>query len=111
MAYRGDLPNWTSTLAGYGALGYLLLWALCILPLFGYEEQWTGPDEAFYTLASMNWIEGTAYIVARYVLTFPAWPPSWFGVFSTNLPAAPLSGAMIGGATGWFLDRRARAAV
>lgn len=110
MDAREALPRWTGTLAAYGALVYLLVYAVCTVVLFGYEEQWVGPDAAFYTLASMNPVEQVAYLVWRFVLPFPAWPPARAGD-SFLTPLVPMaSGALVGGVAGWILDRRERAA-
>ncbi|MEL7362086.1 MAG: hypothetical protein AAFN13_08440, partial [Bacteroidota bacterium] len=47
--------------AGYGLLAYGLTSMLCVVILFGYEEQFVGPPETFYTFASMTWVEALAY--------------------------------------------------
>ena len=94
-----------------GALLYFGAALLCSVVLFGYEEQWIGQEDEFYTLSSMGPWEGAAYVTMRYVLTFPAWPPAWFGEFSGNWAVFFVSGALVWGIVGWLLGRHAAAAV
>ena len=93
-----------------GSLAYLLVWFLCILVLFGYEEQWDGSVEQMYTMTSLSAVEQVAYVVERYVLSFPSWLPRWFAEVGFGPLAPMVNGALLGCLVGRSVDRRAQAA-
>jgi hypothetical protein len=107
---RHGKPEVAAPFAVRGSVAYLLVWFLCILVLFGYEEQWGGPVEQMYTMASMSAAEQVAYVVERYVLSFPAWLPRWFAEVGFGPVAPMVNGALIGYLVGRSVDRRAQAA-
>ena len=101
-----DRSSLAATFSIVGAVIYSATWFVCAIIMLGYEEQWIGPDEAFYTLGSMAPVEQVAYVVGRYVLSFPAGPPHWVGDFALYPLTALASGALSGAGLGWVADRQ-----